>query len=198
MTGGIITIIAAFVVSVIIAKLVQRFAPRLHLMDVPNARSSHHQPMPRGGGLAFVISFLAGLFALFYLKIISYHLLGAWVGGGVLIAFVGFMDDRQHVPAAIRLLIHVMAAMWVLWIFHGMPPLTIGFFTWHWHKIGTLVGILGLVWLINLYNFMDGIDGLAASEAIFVGLAAFLLLILLKHYDLAWSTILLVACVMGF
>lgn len=195
---GIAVLIIIFALSATIAHFIRKYARKLKLIDVPNERSSHDIPKPRGGGMAFVISFLLGLVILFYMHLITYQLLSAFVGGGFLVAFVSFLDDRGHVPASLRLLIHTIAAVWVLWVFHGMPALTLGFFTWHWHKLGTIVGVIGLVWLINLYNFMDGIDGLAASEAVVISLLASVLLFLSGDQMLIWVLLLLAFSVTGF
>ena len=196
---SILTALGCFIITGLLTGVIKRYAYKLNLIDIPNDRSSHDKPTPRAGGFAFVLSFLLGLGILYYYHIVSFQLLMAFLGGGVLIAFVGFIDDINHVPAAIRILIHFIAAIWVIWIFKGMPALALGFFTWHWHLIGMAVGIVGLIWLINLYNFMDGIDGLATSEAIFVAIAAIIIFYLQPHRNsLEWIALLLAASVSGF
>lgn len=173
-------------------------AQRYHLIDIPNARSSHQKPIPRGGGIGFVITFLMGSVVLFFLHKINSITLYAIVGGGLLIAIVGLWDDLGHVPASIRVFFHFLAALWVLYLFNGMPPLSLGYTIIYWHYWGWIIGILGLVWLINFYNFMDGIDGLAGSETIFVCLAACLLVALKGHSEHINIFLLLAACVAGF
>lgn len=190
--------IIAFGFTAGLVYFLRKIAQRYHLIDVPNARSSHEKPIPRGGGLGFVFSFLLGSIVLFFSHKISYTVLVAILGGGSLIALVGLWDDLGHVSASTRIFFHFIAAGWLLYLFHGMPALSLGFKIIHWHYWGITIGILGLVWLINFYNFMDGIDGLAGSETIFVSLAACLLLMLKGHTDQINIFLLLAACVAGF
>jgi Fuc2NAc and GlcNAc transferase len=76
------------------------------------------------------------------------------------------LDDRFHLPARLRLLIHFAAAGWALWQINGMGPLHLGRIVWDLGWVGQLLALVGLVWMINLYNFMDGIDGLAGLQAL--------------------------------
>ena len=97
----------------------------------------------------------------------------------LLVAFIGFCDDHKHIPARWRFLTHVFAAGLALFFLHGLPELLLPqpfqtlsgqtFLTLGW--FGLLVGVLLLVWLLNSFNFMDGIDGIAGSEALFVSSA---------------------------
>lgn len=190
--------IFAFAFTAGLVFFLRTIAQHYHLIDVPNARSSHEKPIPRGGGLGFVVSFLLGVLVLYSTHRINSTLLYAFLGGGTLIAIIGLWDDLGHVPAKIRIFFHFIAASWLLYLFQGMPPLSLGFMTVHWHYCGMIVGLLGLVWLINFYNFMDGIDGLAGSQAIFVALAVGLLLALNGQTQSISILLLLAACVAGF
>jgi Fuc2NAc and GlcNAc transferase len=96
------------------------------------------------------------------------ELLVAMAGGGLAVAVVGFIDDRRPVRPAVRLAVHVGAALWALFWVGGLGPLQIGAHPVALGAFGYLLGVLGLVWVLNLFNFMDGIDGIAASEATFV------------------------------
>jgi len=78
------------------------------------------------------------------------------------------LDDRRTLPAAVRLAAHLAAALWALAWLGGLPPLRIGDQLVTLGALGTILGALGIVWVLNLFNFMDGIDGLAASEATFI------------------------------
>ena len=163
-----------------------------HWMDVPNQRSAHSQPTPRGGGTAIALSFLS---ALCLLDDQPTHLRIALVGAGFGIAALGLIDDRGHVAARWRLLGHFMAAFWVLFWLGGFPPNLIpipggALF------ISVLVAI-ALVWLLNLYNFMDGLDGLAGTEAVFVCLSS-AGLYAVSTQTLAQPELLLAAAVAGF
>jgi Fuc2NAc and GlcNAc transferase len=138
------------------------------MLDIPNARSSHQQPTPRGGGLAIVVSWLLALAALLLAGVDLHGLLLAVAPGFLAIAIVGWVDDRRGVPPSIRLLVHLVGAAWCIGCVMQDQH--------HW--IGRLSGLLafvipvllaiGIAWATNLFNFMDGIDGIAASQAVFI------------------------------
>lgn len=155
--------------------LIRRYALCRSIVDVPNVRSSHKTPTPRGGGLAIALTFSLGLLYLSVLSTVSFETTMALLGGGGLVAAVGFVDDHKHVPAKWRLLIHFIAAAWALFWIGGFPTLNLAGNNLHFSISGYFFGVVFLVWLLNLYNFMDGIDGIAGSEALFVVLAAGLL-----------------------
>jgi Fuc2NAc and GlcNAc transferase len=162
---------AAFVIALVLTAVVRRWAIARQMVDVPNMRSSHSVPTPRGGGLAAVIAATFVLAALILVDLISARAFIALTLGSITVAAVGFVDDRRPVAPRLRLLVHVTAALWALYWLGGLPPLLIGeqLFTFGWN--GYLLGLLGIVWTLNLFNFMDGIDGIAGSEAVFIGAA---------------------------
>jgi Fuc2NAc and GlcNAc transferase len=101
----------------------------------------------------------------------------AILSGGTAVAVVGYLDDRSSLPVYARLVVHVASAAWSVYLVGGMPAIPWGTTTVQIGIWGDLFGLLAIVWMLNLFNFMDGIDGIAASEAIFVaGAAAFLTL----------------------
>ena len=155
--------------------LIRKYALSRSLIDIPNARSSHTTPMPRGGGLAIVLTFFVGLLYLYARGAILIEYAIALFGGGGLVALVGFFDDHKHVPARWRILIHFVAAAWALYWVGGFPTLNLAGISLNLSIFGYVLGAVFLVWLLNLYNFMDGIDGIAGIEALFVALAAGLL-----------------------
>ncbi|MDQ2696313.1 MAG: glycosyltransferase family 4 protein [Pseudomonadota bacterium] len=173
----------------------RRYAIHRQLIDVPNRRSSHTRPTPRGGGVAIVIAFLAGFSGLYALGHMPHEVYLALSGAGLLVAVVGFWDDHSSLPARLRIAVHGAAAVWALYCLGGMPVLELGFARWEWGWFGQAVAAVGLVWLLNLFNFMDGIDGIAASEAIFVALAAALLA---APSGLQWGLVLLAVSCAGF
>ena len=157
------------------------------MLDVPNERSLHRKPTPRGGGIAIVLVTLLGLVLLAGARAIPSSIAWSIVPGGALVAGVGWLDDRRGVSARIRVLVHAVAALWTVgWIWGGDPaPLAI-------------LGGIGIVWAINLYNFMDGIDGLAAGEAVSVGAIAGVLLLATGQPALATAAFLIAAASLGF
>jgi Fuc2NAc and GlcNAc transferase len=159
------------VASLLLTYLVRRLALARGLLDVPNQRSSHEQPTPRGGGLAVVIATTTGISVLGLLHQLDLPLTLA-LAGGLLVAGVGMLDDHRPLPARARLIAHLAAAGWALWWLGGLPPLLLNTHLAVSGWGGYVLGALGIVWAINLFNFMDGIDGIAASEAIFIALGA--------------------------
>jgi Fuc2NAc and GlcNAc transferase len=161
-------VIATFVLSALLTGAVRRLALSRGLLDVPNARSSHETPIPRGGGAAMVLTASAAWITLGLMGVIQAGIVAALAGGGIAIAVVGLLDDRSRLSARFRLSVHFAAALWALLWLEGLPPMRVGehviVFGWG----GYILGALGIVWTLNLFNFMDGIDGIAASEAIFV------------------------------
>ena len=191
--------IVAAISAMLLTGLLRRYALSNNLLDVPNKRSSHDTPTPRGGGLSIVLVFLTGLWILNGINPFSDSLLFALLGAGAWIAFIGFMDDHRHIPAQWRLLAHFLGAVWVLYWIDGLPPLQIfgiGMLT-EW--VGHVLMALYLVWLLNLYNFMDGIDGIAGIEGITVCLGGMILFAIAPLGGGEWMPIaLLMAATCGF
>ena len=173
---------------------------RQRLMDLPNDRSSHEQPTPRGGGLAIVIAFSLSLVILFAVGLLPWPLLMA-LSALLPLALVGFIDDHGHVSARWRFLLQAMAAGWALYWLGGVETLRVNDVSLTLGPVGGLLAGLFMVWMLNLFNFMDGIDGIAASETLSVGLMAALLLSLGTGIGLtatAWVALALAAASGGF
>jgi Fuc2NAc and GlcNAc transferase len=184
----------ALLASIAFTGLLRRYALAASLLDIPNARSSHSLPTPRGGGVAIVVVFMLGNLILFQCGLLSSTALCAFLGAGAWIAVVGFIDDHQHIPARWRLLAHFIGAAWGLfWL--GLPTLSL--FGIDFTTVGYVLAAFYLVWLLNLYNFMDGIDGLASIEAIGVCVGGVLLLLGTDSTDY-YNLLLLIMAVAGF
>lgn len=190
--------VAALGGSWILTGAVRRYTLARSLMDVPNHRSSHTVPTPRGGGIAIAATTLIGVLALCAAGIVPVQLGWAMGGGGLAIAVVGWLDDLHEISASVRAIIHVAAAAWaVLWL-GGLPSLDLGWTSVSLGLVGTGLAIVGIAWLINLYNFMDGIDGLAGTEAATIGVTGFTVLLWLGHGGLAMLGLLIAAASAGF
>lgn len=187
---------AVALLSLLLTGLLRRYALR-RLMDLPSARSSHTTPTPRGGGVAIVLAFFAGLPPLWAAGLLDTPLLLALLGGGGSMALLGFLDDHRPLPARVRLAGHLLAAAWILFCLGEWPALLLWGVPLELGWVGLLVGALYLAWLLNLYNFMDGIDGIASLEAISVCLGGVLLLMLTGGAGGA-VLLLLAAAVAGF
>jgi len=183
-----------FIGSLTFTGLFRRYAT----LDIPNERSAHSTPTPRGGGLVFVLFFLLFLLICAYLQVIDTGLFLSLLLPGALIATIGFVDDRRQVSALKRLTLHFLAASIALYCIGGFPSI---FMLGHFFHAGLILNILGLiylVWMINLYNFMDGINGLAALEAISICLGGASLSWLHGEYQAMYLPLGLAAAVGGF
>ncbi len=168
------------------------------VMDVPNARSSHTVPTPRGGGVAIVLTFLLVAFLLPLFSILEWRQALLFLLGGGGVALLGFLDDHGHVAARWRLLGHFMAALVSLFLLAGVPPFKLLGYQWDLGWVGVVLFAFYLVWLLNLYNFMDGIDGLACLEAIFVCLGGALVYWMNGKTAFSLIPLLLAFAVLGF
>jgi UDP-GlcNAc:undecaprenyl-phosphate/decaprenyl-phosphate GlcNAc-1-phosphate transferase len=132
------------------------------IQDIPNARSLHAAPVPRIGGMALIIGLLAGWATLF-------NSLTWWIVLPLLALFiVSLLDDMRGLSVRYRLLVHIAAA-WLLLYGSGL---------FAQHMLSGVLLLFMVVWVINLYNFMDGSDGLAGGMTLFgfvmYGIAAML------------------------
>jgi Fuc2NAc and GlcNAc transferase len=169
MTSNLIWIVAgAFGVSSAATGLMRRYALKKNLLDVPNTRSSHAFPTPRGGGVALVLAFFIALLAITFDTHFNGRVLSALIAGGGAIATIGFMDDRWAPPAGLRFGVHLVAALFVVLMLGGIPEQALSNWGLHGVWVGMAIAVLALVWATNLFNFMDGIDGIAGSEVVFV------------------------------
>jgi Fuc2NAc and GlcNAc transferase len=185
--------------SLLLTGLIRRYALTRNLLDVPNSRSSHQVPTPRGGGLAIVVTFFAGLLFLWLIGSLPPQILLALSGAGGLVAWVGFLDDRGHIAPQWRLAAHFLGAAWGLFWLGQLPPLSVFDHLLYLGWTGYLLAALYLVWLLNLYNFMDGIDGIAGIEAITVCLGGGLVAVLSAPAGQDWwIPALLLSAVAGF
>jgi UDP-N-acetylmuramyl pentapeptide phosphotransferase/UDP-N-acetylglucosamine-1-phosphate transferase len=158
----IAAIAVAFIVSTGLSLLLVNARGRLQVLDIPNERSLHSRPTPRTGGIAILLGGVAALLTAWYLQgiiIASTPLLVAVA----LLALLALLDDHHTLGAGLRLLIQLGTVTLLLLSQGGLQPLTLA-----------AAGLL-LLWMINLYNFMDGMDGFAAGMAV-IGFGTFALL----------------------
>lgn len=197
MVWGLLTPLGAGLLSVAATWLVLRKAEPLGLVATPNARSSHTRRTPTGGGagIALAVTLALGVAAFGDpLRFLSVALVG------LVVAAVGFADDRLALPAWVRLVVQIAAVAATLGFavpLDGLaaatglplPALIVG-----------AVAAVAMIYWINLFNFMDGIDGIAAAQAIFMSGAAVVLLVLRGSGDTTemWLFLAIAAASLGF
>ncbi len=172
-------LLGCFVLSFVLTGIIRRYALAKNVIDLPNQRSSHSVPTPRGGGLSVVISFYIALFFLYWLGYLEFNTV-LLLTGIVAVALIGFIDDHVHIRARYRLLVHFIVAGWGCYWIGIIPDIETDYF---YYPL-LFACMLYLVWLLNLYNFMDGIDGIASVEAITVASSACLILYLNNAHEL--------------
>lgn len=188
----------AGLVSVGLTPLVRRYALRAGVIDRPNSRSSHVVATPRGGGLAILAASSAAIAVGGTLRVIGPFdamtlAVGAWTLG-----IVGWIDDRRSLGAKTRIGVHFLVAAWTLYRVGGLPVVRLGASTLSLRWTGYAFGAIGLVWSINLFNFMDGIDGLAGSQAFLILVTMGVLLLQASDRSLGLIALVLGAASLGF
>jgi Fuc2NAc and GlcNAc transferase len=136
------------------------------IMDIPNARSSHSRPMPRAGGVGIVVTFCVAALAIASISDIGWPPILVILASAMGVAAVGLVDDLRGLPARVRLAAHVLAAIAAV-MAGARIDLVAGF------SLGLAGPALSVLWIVavtNIYNFMDGIDGLAAGVAVLAGI----------------------------
>lgn len=191
-------LLSVFAAAIAFTGAVRAYALKKHVLDIPGARSSHMTPMPRGGGVGIVMAYLVGLGLLLWTGAVEVEDASYIVLPGLLTAVIGFVDDHKHVPARWRLLGHLVSASLGLAFLPAWPVVPF----WNGMSLGGvwlgLPLLIGLVWLVNLYNFMDGIDGLAGVQCVTVSLGLGLFAFMHGDHANAWVALLLAMAAAGF
>ena len=188
----------AFIVSAALSEAVRLYALKRSLLDLPNERSLHSSPTPRGGGLAIVLVVIGGLALMAAAGLLSAPVAIAFIGGGALVGLVGWLDDNTaHFrrdplfnPRGGQYLGRLVARGECHISLPAREGRTSG-------SGARLLAVAALIWAINLYNFMDGIDGLASAQAVATGLLG-AVLVAPRSPALASISLLVAAAAAGF
>ena len=192
--------LGALVLSFIAVGLLRTLAERHSVVALPNERSAHFHPTPVGGGLPIVLITLSGLVILWtFNSSWSGPALTAYVVGSLLVAIVGFVDDLRNLGRWSRAISQLTSAVLLVSAFGFWEKLSlplIGQLEFGWLGLPlTLFWVLGL---LNAYNFMDGVDGLAGSQAVIAGLAWGGVGLFSGQYLVAGLGVLIAASSLGF
>lgn len=189
---GVIFLVVALGSWFAVGKLIDRLLSH-NIVDRPNERTLHHGAVPRGGGLVIVACLLL---VLVLMALVSSRpqifscmavLILSWAG-------LSWWDDKVNLSARFRFLVQL-----------GLSLLTVLAFGWvsqvlglNLFWFGPLASVIGLLWMANLYNFMDGLDGLAASQTIIGGISLAFWFYVLGDKPLAVACVVLAASCYGF
>jgi Fuc2NAc and GlcNAc transferase len=163
-----------------LTKLYRLFAINKEIISNPNTRSLHSQFKPSGGGIVFSLICVILVVVLGCFGILSFEMIMVFGLGALCAALFGFFDDIYDINAFIKLVIQIILSIWIL-VWFDVNELTI--LGWLPFWAASILCCFLLVWMINLYNFMDGIDGMAASGTIFACFALILTLLISNGFS---------------
>ena len=166
--------IIILLLSIVLTILVRKIAIKKAILDIPNERSSHTIPTPRGGGVAIAVTWFMGISYLFYTEEIDSSLFYALISGVFLVG-ISFIDDIKSQSPGRRMFFQILSSVLALYFLGGLEKIDLGFYVFENVYILTPIALIAIVWFINLFNFLDGIDGYEASEVIFICGAMFLI-----------------------
>jgi UDP-N-acetylmuramyl pentapeptide phosphotransferase/UDP-N-acetylglucosamine-1-phosphate transferase len=158
--GLLAWIVSFFVIGLAGTWLARRYAMHRRLIDEPGERRSHAVATPRGGGISIVAALLLASLALAGWQEEGTWTLPAGAFGLLLVATAGWLDDHRPLSAGLRLLVHAIAA----------AILAVAVFEDSGSTVFACLVLAATLVLVNVWNFMDGIDGLAATQAIIVAI----------------------------
>jgi Fuc2NAc and GlcNAc transferase len=171
----------------------ESFALKKEILAIPGNRTLHQNRTPRGGGIVFSLLFVLGASILFMLNKINFEAFMVFGIGGFVATIFGFLDDLIDISEGYKLGMQCLLAIWVIyWI---DPTILI---EWIPSWISLFIIVFLLVWMINLYNFMDGIDGIAISGALFISILASFLSWISGGIELSILLVLLASSSIGF
>jgi len=191
------TYLLIFIISTILVYVYRRFALQYGILDAPNHRTSHVQVTPSGAGIVFISIWLIMLCITYRHNLLSQIYFFELFIPTLMIATVSFFDDYFNLRKRYRLLTHFAAAFIALY-FIGPAGMNLGSYYISYSILLLVIYAFYIVWSINLYNFMDGLDGLAATQAIFIFIVSGILLMVFDAPILSYLSMLLAFSILGF
>ncbi len=143
----------------------KKIAVYYDILANPNYRTLHESPTPRGGGLIFSLLFVFSVLILYSVNELSNQIFYIFGIGGFIATSFGFIDDIKNMRAKTKLIIQLFLSIWTIYWLDSSELLPLD-----WMPVFMIIPFIlfFMVWIMNAYNFMDGIDGMAASGAIFI------------------------------
>ncbi len=184
-----VLVAGTLVATALVTGVATRYSRYAGLLDEPGERRSHESPVPRGGGIAMIVCLLSALLICRHYGWIDIPLFLTWLSPLLMVAVVGWWDDHTPLSAKFRIFIQLFAVLTALAGFSSVFEL---------NSTTALVFLIGAIWLLNLFNFMDGSHGLAAGQGIFAGIVFAWLLHDAEQYDAALTALLITAVCAGF
>ena len=192
-----IIFLGVFLTALGLTGLIRKFGSMFSLIDTPVDRSAHSTPMPSGGGVAIVVLFLIFTYLVYINGSVTRNEYLA-ILGALVIAAIGFADDVSSLPLRHRLTLQFLVAIWAVYWLGGVPDIDFSFFELSSPEFLALLGVFAIVWLSNLYNFMDGIDAIAGAELIFVNVMTFIFVINSENSAIGFLSAVLATATAGF
>jgi UDP-N-acetylmuramyl pentapeptide phosphotransferase/UDP-N-acetylglucosamine-1-phosphate transferase len=189
----------SLVVSAVMTWRLSRPKSKLYLLDYPNERSLHERPTPRTGGIAIVCSILFSG-TIMAVSVDTGSTLLLWSGfSTLLLGATSFIDDRFGLPFGYRLAVHVIVAAALVFGGFVIENFALPGLQWSLPRaLAVAITLLYVAWMVNLYNFMDGMDGFAGGMAL-IGFGTFAVFgFLAGHYVFAGLNLIVACAAAGF
>jgi glycosyltransferase WbpL len=178
--------------------LIRYYSIEKNLYDIPNQRSSHEIPKPKGGGISIVLIVIGSIILLLLSKKINLDISISLLVGLTIVSITALIDDLFNLSALIRAVFYVIASFISLYLIDGLTVLSINNYSFNIGSLGLLLGVIFIVWLTNLYNFMDGTDSFAGIQTICVAIFMGSILFLSSNLYLGVVFFCLIAATVGF
>ena len=189
---------SAFAISMVATPFAKKVSEKLGAIDYPKARGMHTKPMPRLGGIAIVLGFMITVLVLYrFVNDINIKHFCGFIAGAIVIVGVGIVDDSRQLPARVKLVFQIIAALLVIGsgirINVVMWPVTT-----YLQKLSAPITLIWIIGITNAVNLIDGLDGLAAGVSSIASICLMVLCILTGTESAVVFTAALAGSCLGF
>ncbi len=189
---------SAFAISMVATPFAKKVSEKLGAIDYPKARGMHKKPMPRLGGIAIVLGFMITVLVLYrFVNDINIKHFCGFIAGAIVIVGVGIVDDSRQLPARVKLVFQIIAALLVIGsgirINVVMWPVTT-----YLQKLSAPITLIWIIGITNAVNLIDGLDGLAAGVSSIASICLMVLCILTGTESAVVFTAALAGSCLGF